>query len=85
MARKDYNLFIRRLSTATLTGLAVEADSQMIRLNPHYSVINLDYRVNAENTMTTVTMRPTAPSGYAIRRMMVPQSIVSFQAAIRLP
>ena len=74
MARKNYNLVIRRLSTATLTGLAVEANSQMLELNPDFSLINLDYRVSIENTMTTVTMMPTASAGRTIRVRYTPDS-----------
>ena len=72
MARKNYNLVIRRLSTATLTGLAVEANSQMLELNPDFSLINLDYRASIENTMTTVTMMPTASAGRTIRVRYTP-------------
>ena len=72
MARKNYNLVIRRLSTATLTGLAVGANSQMLKLNPDFSLINLDYRVSIENTMTTVTMMPTASAGRTIRIRYTP-------------
>ena len=72
MARKNYNLVIRRLSTATLTGLAVEANSQMLKLNPDFSLINLEYRVSIENTMTTVTMMPTASAGRTIRVRYTP-------------
>ena len=72
MATRDYNLFIRRLSTATLTGLIVEADSQMLELNPDFSLDNLDYYVNVENTMTTVTMTPTALTGRTIRVRYTP-------------
>ena len=71
-ASKDYNLVIRRLSTATLTGRVVEANSQMLELNPNFSLINLDYRVNVENTMPTVTMRPTAAAGRTIRVRYTP-------------
>ena len=74
MARKNYNLVIRRLSMATLTGLAVEADSQMLKLNPNFSLINLDYRVNIENTMTTVTMGPTASTGHTNRVRYTPDN-----------
>ena len=74
MARKNYNLVIRRLSTATLTGLAVEANSQMLELNPDFSLINLDYRASIENTMTTVTMMPTASAGRTIRIRYTPDS-----------
>ncbi len=72
MARKDYNLVIRRLSTATLTGLTVEVNSQMLELNPNFSLINLDYRINVENTMTLVTIQPTASAGRIIRVRYTP-------------
>ena len=72
MAARDYNLIVRRLSTATLTGITVEADSQMLTLNPDFSLGDLDYYVNVENTMTTVTMTPTALSGRTIRVRYTP-------------
>ncbi len=71
-ASKDYNLVVRRLSTATLTRLAVEANEQMLELKPNFRVINLYYRVNVENTMTTVTIRPRAAAGRTIRVRYTP-------------
>ena len=82
MAPRDYNLVIRRLSTATLTGLTVEADSQTLKLNPDFSLGDLDYEVNVANTMTTVAMTPTALAGRTISVRYTPDDDIAIDRPV---
>ena len=82
MAMADYNLAIRRLSTATLTGLTAEVNSQLLTLRPNFSTIVLDYKASIESTMTRLILRPTADTGRMIRIRYTPQEGTAINQSI---
>ena len=82
MAMADYNLAIRRLSTATLTGLTAEVNSQLLTLRPNFSTIVLDYKASIESTMTRLILRPTADTGRMIRIRYTPQEGTAIDQSI---
>ena len=72
-ATATYVVMLRRLGTATLTGLVVEIDSQKKILDPTFSTEILNYAVNINRT-NSITLKPTAEVGRAIRVRYTPRS-----------